>query len=80
MEDHPESAHLKNEGGIMKRKLSYSRFFKPFATVDNRIDFHYLTKWRGFVFGIVIDNKVEYELRITPSGRKMEIINRWLVR
>jgi hypothetical protein len=64
----------------MKRQLSYSRFFKPFATVDNRIDFHYLARANGYVFGVVIDNKVEYELRITPSGRKMGIIDRRLVR
>ena len=64
----------------MKRQLSYSRFFRPFATVDNRIDFHYLARANGYVFGVVIDNKIEYEFRITPSGKKMEIVGRRLVR
>lgn len=48
--------------------------YKPFAIIDKRIEFSYFVKDKlGYVFGINIDNKKQYELHITKKGNKAKI-------
>jgi len=57
-----------------KEKKTISHYQTPFVIIDKRIDFHWLTKdkW-GYVFGIVIDKKREYQLCISPKGNKVKV-------
>ena len=59
----------------MKKEKTFSHYFKPFATLDGRIDFHYLTKDKkfGYTVGVVIDKKKEWEIYISPKGNKVKV-------
>lgn len=58
----------------MKNRKTYSHFFTPFAQIDKKIDFHYLTSdERGYVFGIVIDKKRQHQLYISKKGQSIKV-------
>ena len=62
------------QGGLMPKKKTLSEYNTPFASV-NGIDFHYLfnTKRGSHYFAIVIDDKKQWEISISPKGEKVTV-------